>query len=277
MLSTKKMIVAIFLATVCWIPAQILAGFIGNALLPINEDLSLIVYVASYNGLTFLFLKLLSEKWLKQPLLELGIGRVRFLKKHLLLSILLPLAVIGLIVAFVPGQWMGIGSDFTAKFFLVETVIYVGLVGSIIEELIYRGFIYHLLRQRLAVFPSALISGSIFALAHVFNPGYTVLGFLLFVVFSTALGVLFAYMTEESGSIWGGALLHFIWNIVNVVLFNINSEEVATSFLNYVVEEHVFWFTGTETSGSLFTPSAFVLLVLACLFLSRSQSKQLTT
>lgn len=71
------------------------------------------------------------------------------------------------------------------------------------EELVFRGMLYPLLRARMLPIFAIILNAAIFAAAHfilVLLPG-------LFVV-----GLILAYLREQSGSIWPGVLLHALQN-----------------------------------------------------------------
>jgi len=85
---------------------------------------------------------------------------------------------------------------------LVEYVV----LAPIFEELAFRGLLYAILRRRLSFLPAAVISASIFAMAH----GYGVIGFIS-VLWS---GVLWAWLYEKTGSLVPGMIAHAINNLL---------------------------------------------------------------
>ena len=85
---------------------------------------------------------------------------------------------------------------------LLEYVVF----APIFEEIAFRGLLYAMLRRRLAFFPAAMISTSIFALAH----GYSLIGFLS--VFWS--GFLWAWIYERTGSLFPGMVAHAVNNLL---------------------------------------------------------------
>jgi membrane protease YdiL (CAAX protease family) len=85
---------------------------------------------------------------------------------------------------------------------LVEYVIF----APVFEELAFRGLLFAILRRRFRFLPAALISASIFAIAH----GYGLVGFIS-VLWS---GLLWAWMYEKTGSLLPGMLAHAINNLL---------------------------------------------------------------
>ncbi|MCC6139218.1 MAG: CPBP family intramembrane metalloprotease [Nitrospira sp.] len=85
---------------------------------------------------------------------------------------------------------------------LLEYVVF----APVFEELAFRGILYAILRRRLNPLPAALISASIFALAH----GYGLIGFIS-VLWS---GVLWAWLYERTGSLIPGMIAHATNNLL---------------------------------------------------------------
>lgn len=85
---------------------------------------------------------------------------------------------------------------------LLEYVVF----APIFEELAFRGLLYATLRRRLTFFPAAIISTSIFALAH----GYSLIGFIS--VFWS--GFLWAWIYERTGSLIPGMVAHAMNNLL---------------------------------------------------------------
>ena len=90
--------------------------------------------------------------------------------------------------------------------------IFISILGPIIEEMFFRGFMYSALRKRLGIWAGAFLSGSIFSLLHT-----NVVGFLPIMT----LGVLLAYLYEKTGSLVAPIAVHIIHNsiIIGFVFF----------------------------------------------------------
>ncbi len=85
---------------------------------------------------------------------------------------------------------------------LLEYVV----LAPVFEELAFRGLLFAILRRRLRFAPAALISASIFAIAH----GYGMIGFIS-VLWS---GFLWAWMYEKTGSLLPGMIAHALNNLL---------------------------------------------------------------
>ncbi len=101
---------------------------------------------------------------------------------------------------FDPNLVWASGSALTVS--LVEYVIF----APIFEEIAFRGLLYAILRRRLSFAPAALLSASVFALAH----GYGFIGFVS-VLWS---GFLWAWLYEKTGSLIPGMIAHAMNNLL---------------------------------------------------------------
>jgi membrane protease YdiL (CAAX protease family) len=124
---------------------------------------------------------------------ELGIAPPRWRWQWVLLAvgvtlILLPLrGLIGLIAQ----QWFGgglegmqsridllLGSEMSWPRFFV-TLLGVGFLAPVAEELFFRGFLYTALRQRLGLAAAVMISSLVFALGHIDALGVVAASFIM--------------------------------------------------------------------------------------------------
>lgn len=81
------------------------------------------------------------------------------------------------------------------------------VIPPIAEETFFRGFVYGWLRRHLPVAPAAIIGGAFFALLHP----------LIVFVPILVLGVILALLYEYSRSLIPGALVHGLFNLVNLL------------------------------------------------------------
>ncbi len=100
--------------------------------------------------------------------------------------------------------------DFTPLFEVASPMlVFIGgvLVAPLVEEIIFRGFIFAGLQGRLGWKKSALTSAGLFALIH-FQ--------LTAIIPIFILGLIFAYLYHLSGSIWPAVLLHMSTNALGL-------------------------------------------------------------
>lgn len=103
---------------------------------------------------------------------------------------------------------------------LVAIILANMLLVGFSEELMFRGFLYSGLRDRLSLWPAALITSVLFGAVHVLNvavTGHLRLA-LLQSVAAAMLGLLLLGLRLRMGSIWPVILLHAVWNFGLLVL-----------------------------------------------------------
>lgn len=92
---------------------------------------------------------------------------------------------------------------------LILAAIAIGPGPGFGEEMLFRGFLFGLLRRRLGLWPGIVISGFVFAAIH----GYFI-GFLPVFL----LGMALAFLYNKTGSLWTGIIVHATNNSVLVLL-----------------------------------------------------------
>jgi membrane protease YdiL (CAAX protease family) len=85
------------------------------------------------------------------------------------------------------------------------------------EELAMRGYSLQMFAEAWGPHPAAIITGVIFGLLHIENPGASIPG----LVFTAIGGVLLAWLVIRTGSLWIAWGYHAGWNIVAALLFGL--------------------------------------------------------
>ena len=102
------------------------------------------------------------------------------------------------------------------------------LVAAFGEEMIFRGYAFQLLVNKIGPFATVLPVGVVFGFAHASNPNASNLG-----VFNTILwGILLGYGFLRSRDLWLPIGLHFGWNAV-LPLFGVNLSGLTIEVTRY--------------------------------------------
>jgi len=92
----------------------------------------------------------------------------------------------------------------------VVTLLFVGILVPISEELFFRGAIYTWLRERASMWPAVLISAALFGLGHFDSLGVVAASFVM--------GAVNAVVFEKTRSIWVPIAIHAANNSLAVIL-----------------------------------------------------------
>ncbi|MFA6078872.1 MAG: type II CAAX endopeptidase family protein [Candidatus Omnitrophota bacterium] len=91
--------------------------------------------------------------------------------------------------------------------FLIYTSIFTMIIGPILEELFFRGFMYNAFKKAIGVFWAMLFTSAVFAALH-----SNMAGFFPILV----LGLLLAYLYEKTGTIISSVTVHIMHNLTMV-------------------------------------------------------------
>lgn len=159
----------------------------------------------------------------KEPLVALGISARNFLKNvfygiigyialiPVLMLILVIIAVIINITKYVPERQPIVELFLKEKgvAFLTYSSLFAAIIGPIIEELFFRGFLYGALKKYIGIFWAMTVTAGLFAALHAH-----IVGFFPIMV----LGMLLAYIYEKTGTLVSSVTVHMIHNLSMVFL-----------------------------------------------------------
>lgn len=92
---------------------------------------------------------------------------------------------------------------------IVLFIFALGVLPGLIEELLFRGFLYTSLRRKFSIFPSLVISAAVFSVIHLDLGG----ALQLF-----CLGFLFAFILEKTRSLVPSMVAHCLWNSCTFIM-----------------------------------------------------------
>ncbi len=188
-----------------------------------NNDLRMIVNSSILDTLAVVFIIYFALSRHKEKLIALGISFKNFIRNvlygiagyiaavPLLLTILIAVSLVTDLVHYIPKEQAVVTLFMKEKnvMFLGYTVLFAALVGPMIEELFFRGFMYNALKKRVGIFWAALVTASIFAGLHAHAVGFVPI---------MALGLLLVYLYEKTGTLVAPITVHIIHNTSMVFL-----------------------------------------------------------
>jgi uncharacterized protein len=159
----------------------------------------------------------------KEPLTALGISARNFFKNvfygiigyialiPVLILMLVIIAVIVNMAKYVPSTQPVVDLFMKEKgtAFLTYSSLFAAIIGPIIEELFFRGFLYGALKKYIGIFWAMTATAGLFAALHAHLAGFFPI---------MALGMLLAYLYEKTGTLVSSITVHVIHNLTMVFL-----------------------------------------------------------
>lgn len=93
--------------------------------------------------------------------------------------------------------------------FLFYTSLFAAVLGPVIEELFFRGFMYNALKRRLGIVGAMVVTAAFFAALHAHAVGFLPI---------LALGIALAYIYEKTGTLVAPITVHVTHNLAMVFL-----------------------------------------------------------
>ena len=238
------------LAIVLLIVSQLMADGVSVCFIELGTPdwLGVLICGILYPVFAFLLAKFLMDKLLHQKLFENGILPFGINLKWVVLAILLPATVIVSYLLIFPGEYVTSGmSNARAIETVLTGIFYTGIAAGIVEEMVFRGFIFHVLEKTWNTKVALIVPSLLFGIVHIIGMDFSVGSCLLVILAGTAVGVMFTLITIESGSIWCSALVHAMWNILIIGgVLTISEAPDEYSIATYVLGMKSFAVTGGE-------------------------------
>ena len=134
----------------------------------------------------------------------------------------------------------------------------------------FRGVLMTAVERRWNKTAAVLGPSLAFALLHVLGRELSFAGILQLLAAGTAVGVLFSLVAYESGTVWCGASMHAVWNMVMIGgVLHIGPEPDGYALLNYVLDSASPLVTGGDFGVEASLPSIAVYLGFSALALVR--------
>lgn len=187
---------------------------------------------------------MITLRWIDaRPWRDVWLGREAAHPRRLIEGFLLGVLAIGLpSVALIASGWLSVEphtpGSWTGAALRVSALL---LVAALAEELIFRGYIFAVLREKLGWASALAVTSVAFGYAHVSNPGASTRALLLVMFAGLFLGAIVAVMR----SLYTAWMAHFAWNWTMAVLLHIPVSGVSAETPDYrTVDTGPDWATG---------------------------------
>lgn len=250
MISSKKAIGGSIAAILVLLVSQVVAQLLASVLVIIKIPTGICNIVAGvlYFVFTYFLLKVLMSKILKLNMADYGFAKIGLKFKWCLIAIVLPLIVTGVYLLFFQGKFVPSDMNGNQIFTTLSAgIVFMGIAAGFVEEMVFRGVILNLLKERWNIWIAVIVPSVLFGLVHVIGMDFSLGSCLLVILAGTMVGIMFSLIEIESGSVWNNGLVHAIWNIVIIGgVLSIGEEADSYSVMSYVLDSKAFAITGGE-------------------------------
>lgn len=224
-------------------------------------------------------LQLYGRKVMGVSLQESRVQRPRSVLVWIIPAIALPLIVSAVYLLLVPGQFSyGDLSSTNVISGIFYAVFVVGVSAGVSEELLFRGFIMSALERQWGKPVAVLMPSILFGLLHVTSMQQSnFLDFAMLLIAGTLVGVMFSLIALQSNSIWPGALVHGLWNLVIIGgILDIGTLPSGSSLFTYMLYPDFTLITGGAFGIEAGLPAILMYAAMALLafFLYKRQRAQ---
>lgn len=165
-----------------------------------------------------------------------------------ILAILLPTVVVIVYLLLFDGNFVENPSLINSKLQIISSgIFYTGLGAGIVEEMVFRGFILNLLKEKYNIKIAIILPSLIFGLLHIIGIPFNILTYMQIIFAGTLVGIMFSLISIKENNILASSLVHSFWNIFIIGgILNIGTEFNKYSIYNYILKNKNILFTGGE-------------------------------
>jgi hypothetical protein len=137
------------------------------------------------------------------------------------------------------------------------------ILGTMVEEFFYRGYLQFTLTGGIGFWPAAVITSALMAAAHMFNPGWTVLGLCTVGGF----GLIACLLLRRTGYLWMPLGLHAAWDWGETYFYGVpDSGQMGNGHLFQGSFHGPAWLTGMPFGVEAGWPNVALFLLWWILF-----------
>ena len=197
----------------------------------------------------------------------MNIRPIHFDLKWILVAFLLPISIT-IVYLLLPGEFVPTNTPSSTLFATLSAgIFHSGIAAGIVEELVFRGIILNLLKERWNKTVAILIPSLIFGLVHIIGMKFTLLSCFLVIASGTLVGIMFSLISLTKESIWNSAIVHVLWNIIIIGGFlTISESSSSNSLFHYVIDSKNFALTGGEfgIESSVIAVIGYCIVICLC-------------
>lgn len=276
----KKAVGISALAIIVLVFSGMLSQLLASALLLVKVPAGICNIVAGilYIGITYIVLKMFTEKILKLEFSDFGIPKFYVKGKWILVALLLPIAVKGSYLLFIPGEYVLSGMSADQIFQTLSAgIFYIGIAAGFVEEMVFRGLILNCIKKAWNEKAAIIIPSVLFGLVHVLGQDYSVGNSLLVIFAGTMAGIMFSLIAIENNSVWNSGIVHALWNIF-IIGGGLAIGEKADSYsvATYVIGTKSFAITGGEfgIESSVIALAGYCIVAVVAFAMIKSRQKK---
>ena len=270
-MSRKTTFCCCLAALIVLIAAQVLAQLLAGLFAQLGVPTWVCNILAGflYALLAFGLLKIIMEKIFKLSLPDLGMPKLTLQGKWVAVAVLLPMGVKAFYLLLIPGKLVPSGMN---REEILQTlsagIFFMGMAAGFVEEMVFRGVILNATRRAWGTKMAVVFPSMLFGLVHILGWEFSLGNCLLVVLAGTMVGVMFSLIALESGSVWNGAVVHAVWNVVIIgggLAIGERADEY--SVMTYVLSTKGFAITGGEfgVESSVISLAGYLLVALIAL------------
>lgn len=201
-----------------------------------------------YVTICYFLLQLFSEKKLNKKIESFNIKIEKINLYWFILAILLPTVVVIVYLLLFDGNFVENPSLINSKLQIISSgIFYTGLGAGIVEEMVFRGFILNLLKEKYNIKIAIILPSLIFGLLHIIGIPFNIFTYMQIIFAGTLVGIMFSLISIKENNILASSLVHSFWNIFIIGgILNIGTEFNKYSIYNYILKNKNILFTGGE-------------------------------
>lgn len=218
-----------------------------------------------YVTICYFLLQLFSEKKLNKKIESFNIKIEKINLYWFILAILLPTVVVIVYLLLFDGNFVENPSLINSKLQIISSgIFYTGLGAGIVEEMVFRGFILNLLKEKYNIKIAIILPSLIFGLLHIIGIPFNILTYMQIIFAGTLVGIMFSLISIKENNILSSSLVHSFWNIFIIGgILNIGTEFNKYSIYNYILKNKNILFTGGEfgTEISIISIVSYMIVI----------------